>query len=503
MEGVLPKISDTNENYPDNFSSLTPYASLEELEGLTNLYPEVVYWKGMKVFALAELQNFRKEEGWYGCRLSERPVLIYGVDGVPLYYEWRVIKDNKEVGTIVVSARKEGETSRYVFGGVKDYSAVKTKGSDAKVVALDYPFSYGVGIGTRGSFSVSDPESGEVIELSNGVDLYQTYKEHPEYFSNVVVVEGNADDSKEAGEYYTALWGSIESNLNKLIELCENMEEDIYSGKDVDKAENYDGGRVIDGYNQLKEEVTNYRYYPYYYSNESKYQSENKKFWWMKVYNDSYLRDEDKYLEGEPHKTWMCGMTSVKFVAEYLGFDPSHNKLAQYVSWDMFGITWPGNLCSMFEDATEGKYTLTGYFYIFDSLGKHFDAIKSDIENNKPIIQLRDGQLDLNNTNKIGWHYRNIVGYKEEKDWKARWGWVWRQIWWIFGWWNYEVVGWDEYIKNKYVGIFDPMGLDTKINLLWVRVSYYGTIYTRGGGWQKEYINERNGNIMFFRYFSK
>ena len=67
-----------------------------------------VYWRVARTFAMIELESFRQANDWYNAKLSERPVLVYDGKSRPKYYEFRVIRDGKEIGAITAVAQKVG-----------------------------------------------------------------------------------------------------------------------------------------------------------------------------------------------------------------------------------------------------------------------------------------------------------------------------------------------------------------------------------------------------------
>ena len=109
--------------------SQTPYATVEELDAITNGTTEYVYWRVARTFALMELESFRTENGWDGAKLSTLPVLVYDSMSRPKYYEYRVILDDREIGAITcVAQKRDGGPTAYVLPSPSDLLAGEDKG---------------------------------------------------------------------------------------------------------------------------------------------------------------------------------------------------------------------------------------------------------------------------------------------------------------------------------------------------------------------------------------
>lgn len=101
-----------------------PYASKEELDKFS-ANQKIVNYALSRETALFDLQDFKKEvfQNKENLALSELPVIVYDYDNTPKYYEFIVLENGKEIGTITSFAKKEvpGFTA-YVLPFVRNYS---------------------------------------------------------------------------------------------------------------------------------------------------------------------------------------------------------------------------------------------------------------------------------------------------------------------------------------------------------------------------------------------
>lgn len=108
-----------------NTQNQSHYSSEEELSALKDA--GYVNYRVSRYFANLAMNDFANENDWQNARVSDYSVIIYSaVDDTPRYYEFRVIKDGKEVGAVSCTAKeKEGSAglSKYT-----DYKIVKDFG---------------------------------------------------------------------------------------------------------------------------------------------------------------------------------------------------------------------------------------------------------------------------------------------------------------------------------------------------------------------------------------
>ena len=65
--------------------------------------------------ALMRLDDIQKSMGWEGSKLAEVPITLYDVRGKPRLYEFRVIRNNADIGRIGVEARKTTQLKMVVY----------------------------------------------------------------------------------------------------------------------------------------------------------------------------------------------------------------------------------------------------------------------------------------------------------------------------------------------------------------------------------------------------
>jgi hypothetical protein len=84
----------------------TPYADAELLEQLATK-EGAVDWRVARFFALTDMLDFTEENNWYGAELSRYPLVIYHTgNDEPRYYEFRVLRNDIEIGAIACAAEK-------------------------------------------------------------------------------------------------------------------------------------------------------------------------------------------------------------------------------------------------------------------------------------------------------------------------------------------------------------------------------------------------------------
>lgn len=99
---------------------VTPYSDMSLLENTRSASvsdPDIVNWKVARFFAIVKKIEFERHySNWIGAKISEKPIIIYySNQDKPKFYEFRVIKDGKEVGSITCNAsKKEGQPVSYV-----------------------------------------------------------------------------------------------------------------------------------------------------------------------------------------------------------------------------------------------------------------------------------------------------------------------------------------------------------------------------------------------------
>ena len=405
--------------------SQTPYATVEELDAITNGTAEYVYWRVARTFALMELESFRAENGWDGAKLTKLPVLVYDSMSRPKYYEYRVVLEGREIGAITcVAQKRDGGPTAYVLPSPSDYSQVKTKGAECRIVANGYPKVAYTAVGRSGiRLMEGEDASGETNDIEASVmDLALM---HPEYFTNSnITIEIVTTYISNTIKTNLAAWKaseSIESNLllastndEALEEIAEMMQK---------KGQSYDGGTVISGFDGTP-----------------------GKWWdWKYVHSDKCLNwGNSTYYKTKP---WWCGPTAVAMILVYYGYtDKIRYKSAtedgfynlntnMNVSKDLAsGNLWGPDLEKGIAWATDRKILYRSYNTFMDYITGAFfcsswDQASRSIDNNFPFIMNRFGWLwsDANkltekNSKKsfLGFasgHYRVGLGYKDKSLW--------------------------------------------------------------------------------------
>jgi len=147
-----------------------PYSDIKSLSKFDD-DKEIINYKLARNIAMLEADGtgLLEEMKWEGHMLSKQPVVIYGFDSKPKYYEF-FYKDaeSKEVGSVTVFARKKASTMlQEVRGTVRNYDALYAKSSVGMKMIADWTGSMYMGIvGKSGDTpaTVIDPETGESVE---------------------------------------------------------------------------------------------------------------------------------------------------------------------------------------------------------------------------------------------------------------------------------------------------------------------------------------------------
>ncbi|MDM8161105.1 hypothetical protein QUH73_14870 [Labilibaculum sp. K2S] len=132
---------------------------------------EIINYKLARNIAMLEADGtgLLKKMQWEGHVLSKQPVVIYGFDSKPKYYEF-FYKDaeSKEVGSVTVFARKKAPTVlQEVRGTVRNYDELYAKSDAGMKLIADWTGNMYMGIvGKSGDApaTVIDPETGESVE---------------------------------------------------------------------------------------------------------------------------------------------------------------------------------------------------------------------------------------------------------------------------------------------------------------------------------------------------
>ena len=118
--------------------SKTPYATDDELRQIVNNSSHLHY-KIARSFVFEEMIDLQLDDTY---KLSKKPVVIYQLDGTPLYYEYRVVKDGIAYQSFAIAVDKsQGFGVLTSQDQANDYSSPH---QSARVIAIMYPTRYGV-----------------------------------------------------------------------------------------------------------------------------------------------------------------------------------------------------------------------------------------------------------------------------------------------------------------------------------------------------------------------
>jgi hypothetical protein len=207
--------------------------------------PEILDFNTARRLALVEMLavGFDEDMGWEGYRMNPMPVVIYGFDNRPRFYDFIVVDaEEQAAGTITVYARRAATTSiRSISSNVKDYrSALSKAGSLSASFFEDWQERSFVGIrGKSGDLPdlVFDAETSEVargITEIKGAEII-TALMNDEFFFELFTSGENGQTQQEVEEaLYEALkrqteqvkafWAFIEEILPEL-EALDNEDE--------------------------------------------------------------------------------------------------------------------------------------------------------------------------------------------------------------------------------------------------------------------------------------
>jgi len=224
-------------------NSATPFASSELLESIADT-DGVVNWKVARFFALNDLDNYRADNGWTDAWLSEYPFVIYNAEtGNPRYYEFRVLKDGKEVGAISCAADKgEGSPVQYVLPFVHEITnktARSVETSAVKLVDSGYPgrllaqqdygeYSRAVDADTGSEvLNKPDPDAKVLDVLLNASkeELKLLGIENDEVYNSYVAAE------KQKAEQLATFWQEVDQLTDKITSMTEEELQEAFNAK--------------------------------------------------------------------------------------------------------------------------------------------------------------------------------------------------------------------------------------------------------------------------------
>ena len=427
---------------------VTPYADMSLLENTrsaTTSDPDIVNWKVARFFAVVEKIEFEDHyEAWKGAKVSEKPIVIYYTNSEkPKYYEFRVIKDNVEVGSITCNAsKKEGkpvvyvsEMSHKVLGKVAKELA--TRSGNTRLSMANYPNQFVVEKNSGSARSVEgvqgefkDALTCEVLDASKlfieeRADV-MLEKADAKMLKQLEITEEQRleilKEMKEQAEIDSEMWQDIDSVENEMIamsdEEIENRMSNSVTTKRIDRVEIVEDRRNIlyDWYNKYDWVIDN---------------SDNANIW--------------------------CGPAAITLITAGLGEKSGWNKVPlskdakkmRKMYDDFEGETGTGlgtGIVFLYQmDRALQKFT---NYKIEKKLFHRWQDVDDHITNYKlPVISLRTGWR----WHDPGLHYRTIIGtaVDSKKEHHIFW-------WWWFGWRNKK---WIKYSYNYWYCMRDA-GVD-------------------------------------------
>lgn len=351
------------------------YASVEELDQISEDSDVYAKWRVSRVLAKIELEDFREDNNWDNATLSERPVIIYSQDFTPKYFEFHVISGGKLVGAISCAAKKEiGSPVQYVMEYVNAYEEVNNRGvSNVKIVDNNYPSSFSYGDeNTRSIYNPVNNEQlqPESLETPLALDLLKNADEEELKRLNINSEEEYQlalNNLQNIHDHNDAVWKEIEEYENLILSYTEKEISEFFV--DEETRGSYDKIHYV-------AECYNYR--------------------------------NSISVSG---RKW-CGPYVLAFLSMSYGFYPDSGK--------------GSNLSTSVYKSFESK-TGTGpvYWDTLNSALKSYTSLRLYVKhhhdwktaanyirrNKMPLISLRSSS----GFNRISWHYRAIIGVRERK----------------------------------------------------------------------------------------
>jgi len=372
----------------------TPFADIELLEDIANT-EGFVNWKVARFFALNELDERRLENSWIDAWLSEYPLVIYNAEtGNPRYYEFRVLKDTKEVGAISCAVdKREGMPIQYVLpfvNKVSNTSARSVINYSGKFIDKGYPnqlliWEQNTSRSIDASTGITDSNEYPIDAKALDVLLNATKEElellginSDEIYENYLAIE------KDRAEQLALFWEEIDEINDNIINMTEEELLEVFNS-------NLSTARSV---------TTSY---------SGTYTLSD----WV---NKSTWTDTGTY----------CGPNVIAFIMLGLGTKsnypniPTVNNYNQLINYyndieDRMGkgpklFHWfeGDSLNGWLMEFTGGRYYLATHWGILTIVSHDWSAINSSIRYNQlPAISLRWPKI---NNISGGFHYRTIIG---------------------------------------------------------------------------------------------
>lgn len=243
-----------------------PYESVSVLKGFSS-DPDILDYNLARKLTLIELigSGIHGEMNWEGYKLSDTPVVLYGFDNKPKFYDFIVLDaEGSMKGTVTAYARKHSSTMiKSISHEIKDYGKTLSKANSTSAsIFVDWMGDSYVGIrGKAGNTpsTVINTETGQAVsemkEL-NGEEIVETMKVNvlPELltkdftgFDGLENIGDNTDllEEVEAAKSMTleiladSLNSSLKNDTRNTIAFWSEMD------KEIDKVNKMDDSEII------------------------------------------------------------------------------------------------------------------------------------------------------------------------------------------------------------------------------------------------------------------
>ena len=207
------------ERVSNEFANAIPYADSLELASFKG-DNQVVNHNLIRKLAMIELstEGFNNNMSWDGHKLSEYPVVLYGFDSKPKFYEFMVLDaEGKEIGTVRThSRRKTGGVLNQVSDNVKNYQSLTTKSGVGSKLFADY------GGNLYGGFVSKSGDSPEtVVDLTTGES-----ENNPKELTDEEILEDLSVSLRESAQEATKVTDTI-SDTEVKEKLAEDNPEEV------------------------------------------------------------------------------------------------------------------------------------------------------------------------------------------------------------------------------------------------------------------------------------
>lgn len=169
--------TETTEQEKSEQPETIPYASEDELKSLKLLEdPNIIDYRLARKLVVLELSttNIAENLNWYEAVLSEKPIIIYDLNGKPRNYDFIVLKDKKAIGTVRTEATKELNTSvlKSAYPKLMEYN-LPTRSLDKQSYFIDWQGNEYIGTLNK-SRDLTSPTNLVAINGSKNITRSQT-----------------------------------------------------------------------------------------------------------------------------------------------------------------------------------------------------------------------------------------------------------------------------------------------------------------------------------------